>query len=186
MSDTPPIGTILKNNMARDAIHVAIAPVIAATPLEPGEHVGFVGLGQHVLVSHEAKTLVGIVDPFLKTEVNPGERFFLFLYPGSITSLRHDWTHDAFNPNIHYGGGKGVEVEARRWLNHWAATKRIDYTDLIAGASTGDYICAQGVDMHNWEDGPEDLLLFWQHMETVTGMHFDQAHRERTAFTCSC
>ena len=39
---------------------------------------------------------VGIVDPFLKEPVEPGERFYIFLFPNTVTGLRHVWTHPAF------------------------------------------------------------------------------------------
>ncbi len=92
------IGHILVgDDYARDAIHVAVAPVVALETLEPGQHVGLTPDGR-------ARTLlmptVGIVDPFLRQPVKAGERFWLFLYPGSIASLRHE-SSSAANASIH-------------------------------------------------------------------------------------
>ena len=79
----------------RDAIHVAVAPVTAAEWLAPGQHVGLIQQGNVELVGPCDRNL-GVVDPFLTRDVEPGQRFWLFLYPGTITGLRHVWTHPAF------------------------------------------------------------------------------------------
>ena len=79
----------------RDAIHIAVAPVTAAVRLAPGQHVGLVRDDDLELVGPCERT-IGVVDPFLAAEVEPGQRFWLFLYPGTITGLRHVWTHPAF------------------------------------------------------------------------------------------
>jgi hypothetical protein len=81
-------------DVARDAVHIAVAPVSSPARLVPGQHVRFVpGRTDQVVGGKGHK--VGIVDPLLGRPVEPGERFWLWLYPGSITSLRHDWTHAA-------------------------------------------------------------------------------------------
>jgi hypothetical protein len=79
----------------RDAIHIAVAPVTAAERLTPGQHVGLVREGDLELVGLCDRS-IGVVDPFLATAVEPGQRFWLFLYPNTITGLRHVWTHPAF------------------------------------------------------------------------------------------
>ena len=85
----------------RDAVHVAVAPVTAAEGLQPGQHVGFSPAGQTEAVGPvDPGRDLGIVDPFRKDWVQPGQRFWLFLYPNTVTSLRHVWTHPAFAPKV--------------------------------------------------------------------------------------
>lgn len=70
----------------RDAVHVAVAPVTAPERLDPGQHVCLNG-NPHPYSEH-----VGIVDPFLLSPVEKGERFWLCLYPNTVTGIRHVWT----------------------------------------------------------------------------------------------
>jgi hypothetical protein len=91
---TPNIGELCRDDARRDAIHFAVAPVEADMDLRPGEHVG-VSQGR---ASRDIAP-VGIVDPFLNGEVKEGQRFWLFLYPNTITNLRHVWMHPAFTPS---------------------------------------------------------------------------------------
>lgn len=96
--ETPKLGELVTGTAARDAIHVAVAPVTAGHRLKPGQHVGLdeAGRSQPMLNSVGCKT-VGIVDPFLlKDWVEEGERHWLCLYPGSVTSLRHVWVSPHF------------------------------------------------------------------------------------------
>jgi hypothetical protein len=92
----PQLGKLIEDgDRRRDAIHVAVAPVTAAVHLVPGEHVGFVEAGNLEVVG-PSECNIGVVDPFLKNDVEPGQRFWLFIYPGAITGLRHIWTHPIF------------------------------------------------------------------------------------------
>lgn len=86
------IGRILTESQQRDAIHIAVVPVVAGQNLLPGDHIHISSQGNAVL-GHPA---IGIVDPYLTKKVLEGETFWMFLYPNTITSLRHDWTHPAF------------------------------------------------------------------------------------------
>lgn len=100
MADNPPtLGTILTGTHYRDAIHIAIAPVIAQERLFPGQRIGFVKDTDTTLVHRKlGKRAIGIVDPFLTDSVNPGDQFYMFLLPNTVTGLRHEWTHPSF-PN---------------------------------------------------------------------------------------
>lgn len=90
--NVPEVGKLIEDNAARrDAIHVAVAPVEAAEDLLPGQHVGLV-----VGKASAGVEPIGVVDPFLTATILKGQRFWLFLYPNTVTSLRHVWTHPAF------------------------------------------------------------------------------------------
>jgi hypothetical protein len=90
---------ITDGDRRRDAVHVAVAPVTAAERLAPGQHVGFVTPGDTETVG-PCEQPIGVVDPFLTDDVQPGQRFWLFMYPNTVTSLRHVWTHPAFAPRV--------------------------------------------------------------------------------------
>ena len=90
------LGELIGNEeVRRDAIHVAVIPVRAAMQLSPGTHVAPLSLERNNWVLPRDAN-VGIVDPFLKENVQFGQRFWLLLYPGRILSLRHEWNHTAF------------------------------------------------------------------------------------------
>lgn len=98
---TPKLGTFLEpHDSLRDAVHMAVAPVIAALPLNRGQRIGLVGVDKRTgcpLVGPCEEENIGIVDPLLpRDEISVGEKFYIWLYPQTITSLRHVWTHPAF------------------------------------------------------------------------------------------
>lgn len=93
------LGMIHFKPESRDAIHLAVIPVIAAEHLQPGQditHIDGMAYGAHT----RGIAPIGIADPFLpKTAaIKAGDQFWLVIYPRMITSLRHVWEHPAF-PN---------------------------------------------------------------------------------------
>ena len=115
----PPVGHVLGPDEHRDAIHIAIAPVTAGQALKPGAQI-VVTDGKAYSASDYAA--IGIVDPFLKQGLEPGERFFVFLTPYTVTSLRHHWEHPAFDRERVL---TPVDI-SRKWLEDYAAS--IDQT----------------------------------------------------------
>lgn len=95
MTEPPLLGRLCDTTARRDAIHIAVAPVEAAMTLQPGERIRLTADGKGISPA-SWEPAIGIVDPFLTEPVEPGKRFYLCLYPGTITSLRHVWTHPAF------------------------------------------------------------------------------------------
>ena len=100
MNYVPNLGSLCGEDARRDAVHVAVAPVVSGGHLHPGQRVGLLPDGR---ASH-LEPHIGVVDPFLVFKdvsmVHPGERFWLFLLPNTVTSLRHVWQHPAFKAKV--------------------------------------------------------------------------------------
>lgn len=89
----PLIGRLISDPsvVTRDAIHVPILPIQAATRLSPGTPATIVD-GRAVSCLGTAMSPMGVVDPFLVMNVQPKEWFYLFLRPESTRRLWHEWT----------------------------------------------------------------------------------------------
>ena len=188
------IGQYLHGGEQRDAIHIAIMPVILAEELRAGDSVAFV-YGTTDLVKRCEPCYdippVGVIDPFLRGEhgigyAKKGSRVWLFLKPGTITGLRHEWTH----PDV--DNRPSPKNEHEDWLRKFADRWSFVYNDMISAASSphdgdwGNYITAQGTDLHSAAELGEDHDLFWQHLEALTGMKFSGEHREKFVWACTC
>ena len=177
MSDSKLGELIGHGNPGKDAIHIAIAPVIAAEKLKPGQHVGFVKRNTtDVGVSDNP---IGIIDPFLKGDLEPGDKCWMCLYPQTITGLRHDWTHPAYAfEDINVSSRKWIEEFADKELNHTysrlmeAARRWVDYEDYTYDNSE----VYKDVPDHKWNE-------FWDHYESVTK---SKVKNKDSFFTCSC
>lgn len=178
---------------SRDAIHIAIAPVIAEDILYPGQEIGLNGGN---MASIEADKMIGIVDPFLKHSVPKGERFWLFLFPNTITSLHHVWEHPSFQPctmthyvladdTIHTTSNDSVAA-AKDWIAKFAERMEITYDGLMRVAHL--FVECRHYEYMNselykdcWDQFPE----FWKHYATVIGKEIN-VHDEDVPFTCAC
>lgn len=99
MTDTTPaLGRLIEPDEAafRDAVHIALFPASSAYSLRPGDTVGLCEGTTDKVYPTDGPDAVGVVDPFLRTFAAPGERCYVLLFPGTVTSLRHYWTHPRF------------------------------------------------------------------------------------------
>lgn len=172
------LGTILDETAQRDAVHIAVAPVVAAEKLIPSRHVGLLPDGR-ASCSSQVKA-IGIVDPYLPCGVEPGQRFYLFLYPGTVTSMRHEWTHPSFVPQA-----SPDMAASEKWLREFAEEIGISYGALIEAAQAF-------VDFKGTYRMPSDIpgAVFtkrkemWHHLEIAAGIKAKDD--EDTFFWCSC
>jgi hypothetical protein len=120
------IGRLIDGDAHRDAIHVAVCPAVAGEVLLCGQRVTLTrdhGINTDEMVARAAKEdSVGIVDPFLGGRVEALQRFYVFLNPGSISSLRHEWTHPELDD----------KPAARRWIESYATFSGLNVDHLLS------------------------------------------------------
>jgi hypothetical protein len=189
------VGKLAPADAGRDAIHVAVAPVVAAEQLYPGQHVGLNAEGE----ADGTSARVGVVDPYYTDRIFKGERFFLFLYPGSISSLRHVWEHAAFAVE----GAVPVaalddKAASEQWLRAFAKVSDCPSYDVLIAAAAGKDVAANS-EYHStaYENDGEFLTFygrdahgeippeFWHHVEVATGVKIPSSKRA-PFFSCSC
>lgn len=180
------MGTILTDDVGgRDAVHVAVISAEADGVLMPGQHVGIKSTESDRLIVGRTEELIGIVDPFLSVSVRGGQRFWLYLYPRTITSLRHNWTHPAFAdaPLGAFYAPPAQKLSAEQWIKGYAKDENLDYHELMVAAGNAvdqgeDFVLFRGADAHGTI--PEE---FWHNYEIATGRKV----RSRPGFySCSC
>lgn len=176
------LGKLIKEDAKRDAIHIAVAPVVATERLSPGQRIGLVG---HDNVQVRANNSgQGIVDPFLQGAVFPGDRFYMWLTPNTITSLRHQWTHPNFDSDVISHASHVEKSEA--WISEHAAllglTPDVLMEDAYNYIVTEDHKVQQ--DSERWRDN-FNPTEFWHHYEIVTGKPVDEKFKQ-SFYCCSC
>lgn len=180
---------LVRGDERRDAVHFAVAPVQPAKGqfLRPGERVLLAPGSADTVVSWDYDgEPVGIIDPFLDGYVTDKDRCWLFLFPSTITGLRHEWTHPAF-PN-QSGAADAQQSEpalaySERWLRGFAEKYRGDYEEMIAGVADGSgAFFGRDLEYSDFRSNSE----FWRHVSIVTGKQFTEMHMENTSFRCAC
>jgi len=164
----------------RDAVHVAVVPATAPEMLRPGQRVGMID--GEVATNSE---VVGIVDPYLTDVVPKGGKFWLCLLPGSVTGMRHHWSHPLFDDLVPFA--EQTKLDSEVWLQAYAS--RMNSYDggeeafmrLCQGLRTR-CLHANGTDLHAlYElDDSEELK---RHAENYLGIDIEW---QRFEFTCSC
>lgn len=198
------LGMIIGPNEKRDAIHLAVEPVVASHWMNPGDHVRFVHGSKLSVEVVDRKDAIGMVDPFLHGEVEKGERFWLVVYPREITSLRHVWTHPAFEEEADEPAKKSSledrlefkkELDgtnaARRWIESYADSVGLGYDELMDAAEdwiTSSHESTWGGEYLNRGELLDGVSLpseFWIHYQKFTGKTVEPKYQQNF-FTCSC
>ena len=185
------LGQIITTEQQKDAVHIAVAPVTAGLRLHPGDHVTVGADG----VAYYAEKTIGVVDPFCLETIQKGQQFWLFLYPGTITGLRHEWSHPAFeqkqanSASEPVSGVKAAKSESERWMRVWAVKHMgEDYYDRD-GPVDEDVAYGRAIEAgHSHSIGSNESARdyiddeWWNHWEAITGQKGDR----ESYFSCAC
>ena len=174
----------------RDAVHIAVVPVMARNNQPSGAHVGVTPDGKEAGTPGGLfSSPVGIVDPFLPNGVKAGETFWLFLYQGQVTTLRHEWTHPAFpavdKADLHSRDDKKASEE---WLRAYARMIKtyedqpdVAYADFVSDLRNKE-IRWYGISGNSLSD-LEDAAKLKHHARVALGLVLDF---DEFSFGCSC
>lgn len=188
------LGSIIGEDEKRDAIHLAVEPVVAGETLEPGDNVGRLRDGSFGIVGKP----LGIVDPFLTAPVRKGQRFWLVVYPRQITALHHVWEHPDFPDGNPEATVKRVTERLTRSSETWIREEfvpkvedyghELTYEQVMEGAKLylirdGDGVCA-GNDI-DYDFIGANIEQFWQHYMNITGEEVPEEKRQ-SFFRCAC
>lgn len=192
MSDQLQLGKVNPSG-GRDAFHVAVIPVkIGEKYMRPGQRVKLKFGTNDTIISadyRDAGPSIGIIDPFIdKYYVNENEVVYLWLNPGTVTGMQHCWKHPLFDNEPKKAS------EAELWLRNFAERWGFNYEEMISVAKSthideyGDigYITAHGHDLYSYQELGEDYYTFWEKIEELIGYKFDEEHRKKVHWSCSC
>lgn len=185
------MGAILPDDVAgRDAVHIAVIAARATIALRPGQHVGFYADGDEG--AGTVANPIGIVDPYIKESIKAGQRFWLYLYPRTITGLRHHWTHPAFPDDAkdRVYNRPAERLASEEWLRAFIGGADCPSYEVVMGAVAkvadggspsrfdDDYLYFQDMDAHG--EIPDE---FWRHAEVVLGRPISVRPKH---FSCAC
>lgn len=183
------IGNVITTHQEKDAIHIAIVPVVIGENMFPGTPIvlaeDFKETGR--VIRAVDKLPIGVIDPFYYDEFREAQRAWLFLNPGSIISLRHEWTHPLL-----------VDDETRnkseKWLRDFCESHDCPRYETVMRAVQDDFDSDDDYGRSGYID--EDYLHFsgrdahgkipsefWDHVEIVLGKRVDYKPKY---FSCSC
>lgn len=99
------LGTVLKEHLPKDAVHLATCTAVTAGWFTPGCRVGI----KNGRVSPIYRPHIGIIDPFIQEESIPQDSIVIvMLYPKTVSEVRHVWDHEQIDAELELRSGGGM------------------------------------------------------------------------------
>jgi len=166
----PSLGRLAQEGGIKDAVHVAIVSCRAGCFLSPGDRVK---LNEHrEAVNANRKESLGVVDPFLKEDVDKGSFFWLVMNPNATQAVKHVWDHEVdFTP-------PDRDVQENKWIKEFADDLGVSYQllmdaarELVDNDKSTKY---EGTaTKEKIEEVLDDFYEFWYEWSEETGYEFE-------------
>lgn len=201
------LGTLIDDKQKRDAIHLAVEPVIAGEYLRAGQEI-YVDNG-YAYNATKQRPATGIVDPFLRGDdqfIKGGQRFWFIMLPRTVRSLRHVWSHPDFpdeGPAVQKPEVTSKEA-SEKWLREFCAKADCPPFDIVMacvrdgnvreveefewdGETSTDtrtgYLDSEYMHFNGWDAHSAIPPEFWDHAENYLGVKIET---RPSYFSCSC
>jgi hypothetical protein len=188
------MGTLLPPDAGgRDAVHVAVIAVTAGQSILPGSHIGFRSpgdAGEDREVFYNRGEPIGIADPFIEHLIPAGARFWLYLYPRTITGLAHRWSHPAFDADSQatFFPSPAQRLASERWIRNWIEESGgiIPHYEVLMAEAEQAFEPGYSADaLYLGEEASGDIPAeFWSHVEIIFGKRLQGTRPDH--FRCSC
>jgi len=133
------LGKIPPENAVRDAVHVAIIPLVCHYVLKRGQPFKLWPGTKNVATDCDLDDpkCLGIVDPFLQKDggkyeqgtLYQGERFLGYLKPNTVTGMQHCWKHPVFDAET-----PEITCVHEKWLRDFANTWNFNFDEMVESA----------------------------------------------------
>lgn len=153
----------------KDAIHVAIVAVRAASPIKPGQRCGM--NKEREAVANEKGC--GVADPFHKGNIGTGQVFWLLLNQDEVPNVQHVWEH----PSVDFTP-PSKEVKRNRTIESVAKDFGVTYEQVMEAAQfvvENDKLAVYPGSKSDVEIAAvnEDLYDLWSEWADETGYEFE-------------
>lgn len=166
------IGKLLDKGEKRDAIHIAVLPVVCDMDMKPGSRVAVELVGDEYHAYVDKTSGIGVLDPFLSDQVTRGSRCYVFIDPLTVVGMRHDWSHPALEvlPRV-------AKAKAEMRITEIAEANGMTFDLLMEAAREW----VEHGEVYTLDDSQGGLGIpsdFWDHYEVLTGMRIATIGRE--------
>lgn len=118
----------------KDALHVAIVSMRAATSLQSGQRVKVNEFGEVVGIDGK-RGGIGVVDPFRKEEhISRGEYVWICMLPDQVGTVMHTWDHETLDLDV-----PTREAKKNEYLQRCADDFGVSYKELLDACSRRVY-----------------------------------------------